>query len=258
MSPEIKDLYDEYAARRDGPPRIPGESWPRSPAGRPPRPFCSRPSKRAEPRTPSSSPKDDPRLETGYIEYPIEGGKMRAYSARPKGAGKLSGVIVIHENRGLNPHTEDVARRVALEGYLAIAPDALSPLGGTPAESRRGPAPLPEARPRGEHQELRRRRRLPQDGAPGDGQGRLHGLLLGRGGDEPGGRQRARPRGGRPLLRQPARAARTSRRSRRPCSSTTPGTTSASTPASRPSRRPSKRPASNTRSTCTRAPGTPS
>jgi len=77
-------------------------------------------------------PKDDPRLETEYIKYPAEGGEMRAYQARPKGAGKLPGVIVIHENRGLNPHTEDIARRVALEGYLAIAPDALTPLGGTP------------------------------------------------------------------------------------------------------------------------------
>jgi carboxymethylenebutenolidase len=77
-------------------------------------------------------PKDDPRLETGYIDYPGETGKMRAYSARPRGAKKLSGVVVIHENRGLNPHTEDMARRVALEGFAVVAPDALSPLGGTP------------------------------------------------------------------------------------------------------------------------------
>jgi len=77
-------------------------------------------------------PKDDPRLETGYIKYPGANGEIRAYSARPKGATKLAGVIVIHENRGLNPHIEDVARRVALEGFMAIAPDALSPLGGTP------------------------------------------------------------------------------------------------------------------------------
>ena len=76
--------------------------------------------------------KDDPRLETGYIKYPGANGEVRAYSARPKGAAKLSGVIVIHENRGLNPHIEDMARRVALEGFLAIAPDALSPVGGTP------------------------------------------------------------------------------------------------------------------------------
>jgi carboxymethylenebutenolidase len=77
-------------------------------------------------------PKDDPRLETDYIKYPTESGEMRAYEARPKGGGKLAGVIVIHENRGLNPHTEDVARRVALEGFIAVAPDALTPVGGTP------------------------------------------------------------------------------------------------------------------------------
>lgn len=78
-------------------------------------------------------PKDDPRLETGYLKYPGDKGEVRAYSARPKGAAKLAGVIVIHENRGLTPHLEDIARRVALEGFLAIAPDALSPQGGTPA-----------------------------------------------------------------------------------------------------------------------------
>ena len=80
-------------------------------------------------------PEDDPRLHTEYIEYPGETGGVRAYSARPKGHAKLPGVIVIHENRGLNPHIEDVARRVAQEGFLAIAPDALSPLGGTPEDS---------------------------------------------------------------------------------------------------------------------------
>jgi carboxymethylenebutenolidase len=78
-------------------------------------------------------PKEDPRLETGYIKYPGAQGEMRAYSARPKGTAKLAGVIVIHENRGLTPHIEDITRRVALEGFLAIAPDALSPQGGTPA-----------------------------------------------------------------------------------------------------------------------------
>lgn len=77
-------------------------------------------------------PADDLRLETGYVKYPAPDGHMRAYQARPKGAGKLAAVIVIHENRGLNPHIEDIARRVALEGFLAVAPDALSPFGGTP------------------------------------------------------------------------------------------------------------------------------
>jgi carboxymethylenebutenolidase len=79
-------------------------------------------------------PKDDPRLETGYIKYPAEGTEMRAYQARPKGAGKLPAVVVVHENRGLNAHIEDIARRVALEGFVTVAPDALTPLGGTPAD----------------------------------------------------------------------------------------------------------------------------
>jgi carboxymethylenebutenolidase len=80
-------------------------------------------------------PKDDPRLETGYINYPGATGEVRAHIARPKGGAKLPGVVVIHENRGLNPHIEDVTRRVALEGFLALAPDALSPVGGTPQDS---------------------------------------------------------------------------------------------------------------------------
>lgn len=79
-------------------------------------------------------PKDDPRLHVENIKYPGETGDVLAHLARPKGETKRPGVIVIHENRGLNPHTEDVARRVALEGFLAIAPDALSPFGGTPED----------------------------------------------------------------------------------------------------------------------------
>lgn len=79
--------------------------------------------------------KDDPRLHIEDIKYPGETGDVLAHLARPKGDKKLPAVIVIHENRGLNPHTEDVARRVALEGFLAIAPNALSPLGGTPEDA---------------------------------------------------------------------------------------------------------------------------
>ena len=80
-------------------------------------------------------PEDDPRLHTGAIKYPGETGEVLASLARPKGDDKLPGVIVIHENRGLNAHIKDVNRRVALEGFLSIAPDALSPLGGTPEDS---------------------------------------------------------------------------------------------------------------------------
>jgi len=78
--------------------------------------------------------KDDSRIQVKDIIYPGETGDVRAHFARPKGDEKLPAVIVIHENRGLQPHIEDVARRVALEGFLALAPDALSPLGGTPDE----------------------------------------------------------------------------------------------------------------------------
>lgn len=79
--------------------------------------------------------KDDPRLDSASLEYQGATGKVRAAFSRPKGASPLPGVVVIHENRGLNPHIEDVNRRVALEGFLSLAPDALSPLGGTPADS---------------------------------------------------------------------------------------------------------------------------
>lgn len=79
-------------------------------------------------------PKDDPRLHTEYVKYPGATGDVRASLARPKKDGKLPGVVIIHENRGLNPHIEDVARRMALEGYVTVAPDALSPLGGTPED----------------------------------------------------------------------------------------------------------------------------
>jgi len=72
-------------------------------------------------------------LFTERIAYPGFNGDMQAYVARPKKEAKYPAVIVIHENRGLNAHIEDVARRAAKAGYLAIAPNALSPLGGTPA-----------------------------------------------------------------------------------------------------------------------------
>jgi carboxymethylenebutenolidase len=71
-------------------------------------------------------------LFTERVTYPTDGGEMKGYVARPKKEGKYPTVIVIHENRGLNPHIEDVTRRAAKAGFLAMAPDALSLLGGTP------------------------------------------------------------------------------------------------------------------------------
>lgn len=80
---------------------------------------------------------DDARLSTRFVEIdsPSGYGKVRGYLARRKDAsGKLPGVLVVHENRGLNPHIEDVTRRVALENFVAFAPDALFPLGGYPGD----------------------------------------------------------------------------------------------------------------------------
>ncbi|HEY5935401.1 MAG TPA: dienelactone hydrolase family protein [Kofleriaceae bacterium] len=79
----------------------------------------------------------DKRIKTEYVSYPSPKGneKTRGYLARPaKSKGKVSGVLVIHENRGLNPYIEDVARRAAIAGYVAFAPDALTPLGGYPGD----------------------------------------------------------------------------------------------------------------------------
>ena len=82
-------------------------------------------------------PKDDKRLKTSYLEYdsPQGSGKMRGYLAQPaKAKGKLPGVLVVHENRGLNPHIEDIARRIALEQFIVFAPDALTSAGGYPGD----------------------------------------------------------------------------------------------------------------------------
>jgi carboxymethylenebutenolidase len=88
-------------------------------------------------------PKEDDRVFSEYLKYPSPdgSGEMRGLFARPAGAtGKLPGVIVVHENRGLNPYIEDVARRVALAGFVAFAPDALWPLGGYPGNDDEGRA----------------------------------------------------------------------------------------------------------------------
>ncbi|MDB5987739.1 MAG: carboxymethylenebutenolidase [Nevskia sp.] len=82
-------------------------------------------------------PTDDPRIKTRYVEHPSPQGygKLRGYLAQPaKAKGKLPTVLVVHENRGLNPHIEDIARRLALDNFIAFAPDALFPLGGYPGD----------------------------------------------------------------------------------------------------------------------------
>ena len=84
---------------------------------------------------------DDKRITTEYKEYdsPKGGGKIRGLLAKPAGNNKkLPGVIMVHENRGLNPYIEDVARRLAVDGFIAFAPDALTPLGGYPGNDDAG------------------------------------------------------------------------------------------------------------------------
>jgi carboxymethylenebutenolidase len=86
--------------------------------------------------------KDDSRIKAGYQEYPSPqgSGTMRGYLALPAKGGKSGCVVVIHENRGLNPYIEDVARRLAVEGYVAFAPDALFPVGGYPGDEEKAVA----------------------------------------------------------------------------------------------------------------------
>ena len=83
----------------------------------------------------------DPRMKASYVEYPSPGGtsgEMRGYLVQPAGEGPFPAVLVIHENRGLNPHIEDVARRAGVAGFLALAPDGLSPVGGYPGNDDDG------------------------------------------------------------------------------------------------------------------------
>ncbi len=84
---------------------------------------------------------DDPRISTEFFEYdsPKGGGKIKGLLSKPTGnSKKLPGIIVVHENRGLNPHIEDVGRRAAVAGFISLAPDALTPLGGYPGNDDAG------------------------------------------------------------------------------------------------------------------------
>jgi carboxymethylenebutenolidase len=86
--------------------------------------------------------KDDARIKAGYQDYasPQGSGTVRGYLAMPAKAGPTGCIVVIHENRGLSPYVEDVARRLAVEGYMALAPDALTPLGGYPGDEEKAVA----------------------------------------------------------------------------------------------------------------------
>lgn len=82
---------------------------------------------------------NDPRIVTETVTFKGASGDVKAYVAKPKGATKAPGIVLIHENRGLVPHIKDVARRAAAEGFVVLAPDFLTPVGGTPADEAQGP-----------------------------------------------------------------------------------------------------------------------
>jgi carboxymethylenebutenolidase len=136
---ELLDLYDDYAHGRIGRRRFLQEAAKFAVGGL-----------TAEALLANLSPnyawaqqiaKDDPRLKTESLEYasPKGAGRMRGYLAWPASVeGKLPAVLVIHENRGLNPYIEDVTRRLGVAGFLAFAPDALTPLGGYPGNDDEG------------------------------------------------------------------------------------------------------------------------
>ncbi|HKT20965.1 MAG TPA: dienelactone hydrolase family protein [Stellaceae bacterium] len=92
-------------------------------------------------------PANDARLATMRVVMPGSAGPVKGYLARPKGEAKLPAIVVIHQNRGLNPHIEDVTRRVALEGYVALGVDCMSVLGGTPADEDAAMAEFSKLKP---------------------------------------------------------------------------------------------------------------
>ena len=126
---------------------------------------------------------EDPRIKVQSIEYdsPQGYGKMRGYLAQPaKAAGKLPAVLVIHENRGLNPHIEDIARRLALDNFVAFAPDALFPLGGYPGDEDKAREVFPKLESAEDARGLRHGSRLAQGTPRNQREGRRRRLLLRR------------------------------------------------------------------------------
>jgi carboxymethylenebutenolidase len=88
---------------------------------------------------PTQIEENDPRIEVENVTFKGASGEVSGYLAKPKGAAKAAGVVIIHENKGLQPHIKDVARRAAVAGFVALAPDFLSPVGGTPDDVNEGP-----------------------------------------------------------------------------------------------------------------------
>lgn len=133
MDPRIIELFDEYThrplSRREFLSRLASLSDSAAAA------LAALPLLEFSPATAAQVSPEDPRLDADFVRYAGSDGPIKAYLARPAPIDtRLPAVLVIHENRGLNAHILDVTRRLAAEGFLAMAPDCLSPLGGTPAD----------------------------------------------------------------------------------------------------------------------------
>ena len=126
---------------------------------------------------------EDTRIKVGYEEFtsPNGYGKARGYLAQPaKASGKLPAILVIHENRGLNPHIEDIARRLAIDNFVAFAPDALFPLGGYPGDEEKAREVFPKLDQAKTREDFVAAVALAQGAARDQRQGRRGRLLLRR------------------------------------------------------------------------------
>ena len=136
-------------------------------------------------------PTNDPRVKAERVIYAGEGGEMAGYLAMPANAtGRLPAVIVIHENRGLVPHIQDVTRRMALDGFLALGPDFLHQSGGTPADEDKGREMIGQLDRARTVANVGGLAALPQGACQRQRQGRRHRLLLGRRHDQRARRRR--------------------------------------------------------------------
>ncbi len=182
----------------------------------------------------------DPDIVADYVTYPSPkgNGTVRGYLVRPaKAAGKLPAVVVVHENRGLNPYIEDVARRLAKAGFIALAPDGLTSVGGYPGNDEKGVALQQTVDPDQTDERLLRRHRMADAPRQQHRKSRHHRLLLRRWRDQ-------RSSGGLPELGAAVsstaanRKPRTYRGSRRRSCCTSARWIHASTKAGRPTRQP--------------------
>ena len=144
---------------------------------------------------------DDARLAIDTVSYDAGATRISGYLARLKAKGKRPAVIVVHENRGLNPHIQDIARRLAVEGFLALAVDLLSPLGGTPADEDKARDMFASLNLDADGAECCRGGAVSRASRRVDREGRCRRLLLGRRHHQPHRRAGTRPESGSRLLR---------------------------------------------------------